>query len=778
MFDIDTPYDLNDREVDSVSDLVSDPEDYVGPSPRVRLNYVKMIYDLEGFELTPDAALASIAMDTSCLILATAGSGKTTLTQLKALLFKLVLPSKFAPGKKMLGKEMMCLVYNKHNVADIVDKHRLFASRLNNAGVRGLEIDEDIVVKTMHSFCDYWRLQYVAKLGMLGFSLLGETDALKMMNRAIAIAYKVMKMPVDAGVSAKNLLSFYNLCKESLKKPQEMEGTDKFCDLGLESWKIETIFERYEVSKKLKKKYDYCELLTRFYGLIRDDQDVLKNIQTYFTTIIADEVQDFTPVMWRILELLTNNGSRLICIGDDDQCIYHFRGASMSDLLAFRNNFNGGKVYTLTHNRRCRAVILNEAAKIIDENKLRFDKNLIGSKDGGCIEFVPYNTVEGQMVSVIDKVKDFSLDDLYDSVICFREQNCSRLLVELLEERKIPYCSLQGALPFSHDVYRHMFSILNALELPYDREVCINLYKVLPCSRNQFFKIYGYDEITHSFSGEESRIHFSQYDYGVLQEISGFSNTLAELVEISTMIKNEPMCKYVRRIFSLFKKYFWNYLKSQRDDSCMDDIFEKRALKFFNQDKLYQSFYDSTSRRITVCRKNCESRTGITVSTFHGLKGLEFKHVFVTFMDNDVFPNFPLIDSRDYSIDVKCELKESEVRLWYVAVTRAIDDLCIYYARSNPSKFVQEYFDREASAAIGGEDENSTVVGGDVLSAMEDFNDFRDFEDLFDDEIIDEEPEVIIESKSELDKPIKKSEKKSADTGFINLYLNRILNSF
>ena len=104
MFNNETPIDIMNWDIDRVCDLVKDPAWYDGPSPRVRLNFIKKIYEVEGYDLTPDAALALINFNTSMLILATAGSGKTTLVQLKALLMKLILNSKFQKGRKIVGK--------------------------------------------------------------------------------------------------------------------------------------------------------------------------------------------------------------------------------------------------------------------------------------------------------------------------------------------------------------------------------------------------------------------------------------------------------------------------------------------------------------------------------------------------------------------------------------------------------------------------------------------------------------------------------------------------
>lgn len=700
MFSNDMPEGILDIPVDDVYKYVEDPPGYSGPSPRVRLNFVKMLYDVLGYDLTPDAALCTVNMNQSALVLATAGSGKTTLMQIKSLLVKLALDSRCRKGCKMLGKEILCLVYNRHNVPDIKNKHAQMTSRLKSANIKGLSIDDDIRVYTMHSFCDMWRKQYVAKLGLVGFNLLTDEQSLVMMKRSIRLAYKMLKLPEDDRLSEKDMLSFYVLCRECCKEPAELQDTDKFNNLDVNLEIVEKCFERYEVSKKTKKGYDYCDMLVKFYELIRTDGKVLHDVQRYYSMIICDEVQDFTPIMWKILKVLVNDGTMLNCIGDEDQSIYYFRGADIHSLLEFRDNFEGGCVLTLMHNRRCRKTILDEAKRIIGQNTLRFAKQIVGTKPGGTVSFIPYNTAEGQVSNLVARLSDMSEDELYDTVVCYRERDCSLLLTEMLEEKKIPFNSLQQSGPFQHELYRHVFSVIEALEMPYDREAALNLYKVLPCTKAQLCGVLGYDPVKKKFTKDNEHKHFAKYDYGRLLNVSGFVDTLQRLVEISGMVKTSPVNLYVGDIFNFMYAYFWNFIKSTHENTSIDELFEDRVHSFFNRDCTYSTLFNDYYYRCRVCSNNNSSGAGVTLSTFHGLKGLEFKHVYVIYMDNDIFPNYPLIESRDYPSDITKELKESETRLWYVAVTRAIEDLTVYYSASNPSFYVQAHLDKKPGTLI------------------------------------------------------------------------------
>ena len=733
LFNNETPIDIMNWDIDRVCDLVKDPAWYDGPSPRVRLNFIKKIYEVEGYDLTPDAALALINFNTSMLILATAGSGKTTLVQLKALLMKLILNSKFQKGRKIVGKEILCLVYNTHNVEDIKQKHATIVNRLKAASVHPLDIDDEVHACTMHSFCEFWRKRFIAKLGLLGFTLISGTESVAMMDRSIRLAFKMLKLPENPKVFGKDVLSFYNLCRETMKSPAELTETDKFRDTNATVEVLEKAFERFEVAKNLKKKYDYCDMLERVCGLLERSPEDLAMVQTYYSVIIADEVQDFTPLMWKLLKLFTNNGTPLVCIGDEDQNIYRFKGADVMELLNFSSEFEDGHVYTLNQNRRCRKAILDEALAVIEENTLRFDKKLIGTKEGGKVEFIPYSSEDGQAINVLERIKKMPESEWYRTAVCFRENAGSMLLAELLEENKIPYYSLQDALPFSHEYYRHVFDILNALEMPFDRQASINLYKVLPCSKSKIFEVMGFNVKTHRFNESEGRKHFTQYNYGSLLNVKGFQDALYKLADLSKRLTTEPLKNYVGDIFEMLDKYFWHFKKEQNANDA-DELFEKRAQKFFSSDLSYSRFFNQYNNRLSVCRRNISSHTGVVLSTFHGLKGLEFENVFVLYMDEDVFPNFHLIESRNYSKDTEINLKESETRLWYVAITRAISNLYVYYSEANPSRYVVDGLERKRGTWIRSKSspESTVVMAG-----------FDDFDGDFDDEsAVDSELEI------------------------------------
>ena len=687
-----TPTDINEMSVDDIINYVGEDGDTHVKSARVRLNLTKMLYKVLGLTLTPDVALAAVAEPKAALVLSTAGGGKTTWAQVKAILEKIMRDSVYHKGKKIRGDAILCLVYNKHNVQDMVNKHRDMVAKLEAYGIKGLDIDDEIHACTLHSFCDGWRREYVAKMDLLGASLLEQDQAESFMRRAIRTACKMKNCEKLANsIDASNALSLYTYYRETMcESISDLVYTDKFADLGIQEDLLEAIFDRYDRSKKLQNKYDFVDMLYKFYCLLRDDEAVRDHVQHFYEYVIADEVQDFTPLMWEILKLMVSNGTPLTCIGDEDQNIYSFRGADIYNTLNFDTMFEGGRIYSLEYNRRCGKRVLDEARKVIEMNTLRFNKVLRNTKDGGTVTYEPYNTLNGQFVNVLKLIKDMSVQDLDDTVICYREIASSTILADMLMSEDMTFNVISGVAPFAHELYRHLFEIFDALEMPYDMANCKTLYKVLPCNKDEWQKAIGFDPAKGKFVKENPRgIHFKDYDYGELMKRKSFIDTIQELAALSAVIDTKPVQDLIQSVFQLLSKYFWNFKKSQNKFADVDDIMQARVLKYFKSPLVYPKFFAEYQRTKSRYNRYTESRSGLTISTFHSLKGLEFKNVIVVCMDDAIFPNFGLIDSKRYDPTITTALKEAEVRLWYVAVTRAKENLHVFYAKDNPSLFVR-----------------------------------------------------------------------------------------
>ena len=732
MFKTETPPDIDKYSVDEVYKLIQDPEGSNLPKPIKRLKIIQILFEILGYDLSPDLALALASEPNAQLIIATAGGGKTTGSQIKVVLEKLWRQSK--RGGKLSGDKVLSLVYNRHNVTQMKEKHAAIVSRIALSGIKGFDVDPNINAATMHSFCDQIRTMFVAKIGMLNYKLLDNNEAIKLMDTVkVSILNKFSIRGSNA--RAEDLITLYNYYRESMIPVEKIDGLDQSVDVPLDTEVVIEIFKLYNTMKKMKKKYDFSDMLNSVYEYLKNNPDDLKQVQKYFDYIVADEVQDFTPIMMSLLQLFVSDGTPLLCIGDEDQGIYNFRGADIYNTLDFESKFNDGKVYSLSQNRRCAANILELAKKVISENDLRFDKQLLGIRPGGLVQYVSYNTVAGENIQVLDQLKKMSTDEMYETIVCYREKNSSIMLAELLENEGVPFNVLSGFTPFSHPLFRDVIAVMDALESPLDRKCILNLYKVLPITREQMQYAAGYNPKTKKFDDVE-QMPFWRLDYGSAYNRAGFGDCMELLKTISIGISKIPMKNYFNTLLSMICKYHWNFIRKSRENlEVYDDYIESKVKTIFDVDYLYKEVYNRFSQRKDICRRNQEGRVGVTLSTFHSLKGLEYKNVIIMDMDDSIFPKFSMLENRDYTEMQKKALKECETRLYYVAVTRAKDNLYIYYNQDNPSRYVALY--KDDSKSTGSTDTSDMNFFNESFGDYDDFEDFEDFEDLPEENLID-----------------------------------------
>lgn len=681
---------LNSKSEKEILDMVHDTDPNLIFNKYQRLNLIKMLYKIFGYNLSPDLLYMLLTENLSQLVLATAGGGKTTNAQVKLVEAKMVKKSRITGGP-LRGDKMLCLVYNKHNVEPMQEKHKELVGKLYASGIQGINIDSEIVTRTMHSFCEEWKNMFLRESGLMNFTVMTEYNATNLMTTTLKGLGR--KHSTEFKESVPNLLKIYALVRESLLDYSEMDKLGQFKDLKLPKEIVIELYEAYDKMKKIRKWYDFTDQLCAVYHLLKEEGKPREFMINYYDYILADEVQDFNPVMMEILKLLSNGTTPLICIGDEDQTIYSFRGADIFNLLKFEEYFTDPKILSLAYNRRCRRNILDASKRIIEHNTLRFNKDIECVKEGGTVEYIPYNTREGQIIKILNTLENMPQSEVEDTVICYRDKLSSLLLTQQLEKRDIPFNVLSGYQVFSHELYKHIDDVMNVIYRPYDRFSLLNLYKILPLTKAEVYKVLGYNESKEEFMSSDPVIRFDEYDWGAHMSKASFINPLSDLIKLTEIVITEPLNKYFKYVYGMFKKYFWNYKKSLNDNEEVDSYFEDVIMKEYMQPIQFKYLEMSLEKRKTICKDWSTHKMGVTVGTYHSLKGDEFKNVIMIDLEDDMFPNYDLIDAQVSDEDSRISTKESEVRLCYVAMTRAIDKLQMYYKESNPSLYVKWLLD-------------------------------------------------------------------------------------
>lgn len=682
---------VNNMSVKEILDLVEDKDPRVHVDKYKRAKIIQLIYQVLGYTLTPEILYMLLVENNEELVVATAGSGKTTNAQIKIIGSKIFRYNN--QGKPLDGKKILCLVYNKQNVKQMEDKQVELVNKLYRGGVKGISIDREVNAKTFHSFCLEWSKQYFAKMGLLGYSFLSDAESTKIMNTIINLLAK-NKGVDERLLNHAKIKTLYNLYRETLTPIEEIDTLKGFIETKCEKEFLTAVFMGYDNNKRLKKKFDYTDMLYRFLELLRKDEEVRVFIQDYYQYIVADEVQDFTPIMIEILYLITQGRTPILAIGDEDQCIYGFRGSNIRTLLDFQDKFPSTVITSLGTNRRCADNILKLSDYIISHNSERFDKEIRSIRPGGKVELIPYSSQDGQVINIVKTLKQMSDAELEDTVVCYRDRKSSTRLTSLLEKNNIAFNVLSGESPFSHELYKHVINVLDALYYTRDVFYHINLYKVLPLTKSDIEGIVGYDSVKKTFKNDD-RKHWGEYSYGKAETNPKFTALLLRLYNISKAMNKLPLKDYFPEVFGYICKYFWNYKKEINKTLELDEYFQQQVIELFNTNLTYEEFLEEYNRRKETCHRNQLSRTGVTVSTFHSLKGLEFKNVFIIDLEDSIFPNYAFMEMQSNDIETLQSEKESEVRLFFVAVTRAIDNLYLYYQENNPSLYVKWIMDKQ-----------------------------------------------------------------------------------
>lgn len=693
---IDTPDNISELSDEEIADLC----DNFGiiPNAKSRVKFIRHFYTMLGYELSNDLLYALADEPKAMLMLAPAGGGKTTTVTAIIDICKMLRRSKYTSNKQFSGDRVLSLVFNAANVPDMVDRHNELTSKINRWNLSSIpELDYWLECRTFHGFCLKWIMEYRMFLGLDRYPNDKKEIIIKaemqnnLLQRAIEnICKKLGMTEIPNGLTPNNLLNVRNLCVETKKTLEDLKDTDKVVDIGIEVEHIQAILDAYDKTKSFSRRLDNTDLLTLFYKLVTTNEDALNRIKGSYDLITADEFQDFTLLLREILYMIVADDTQLICIGDDDQAIYGFRGADNDNALTFKDYFPNAKIHLLQTNRRCPSNVLDLAVNVIGSNKLRFPKKMHAIKDKGEIYFRPYNDRLGQFMNIVKELKTFSSTELRDCVISYREKTPSIIIANLLYEANIPFYVNSGYGPFDYPLLYNVLSVLRALQAFDDKNKLLDLYKVLPITRKELAEALQYDLVKKKFVDETAVISLDKIPFSPTKMNNpSFLKVYKYLIYVAQNMDNIPMKDYGSTIVTLVKKYYYNYVASKSNiDEFVYKFCTERCLKFFDSNFNFRELYAYYQKQRDELFKRQLQKDGVCLSTFHALKGLEFDSVFAVDLSESIFPKFSMIDFRPYDEMTKQELKESETRLFYVVVTRSKRRLYLYYNKYDPSYYI------------------------------------------------------------------------------------------
>lgn len=747
-FKTDMPNNIDDLTPGQVVDWISEnsktySNDTYSPKQVGRLMLEACVPN--GLQLSNSQFLFVSDNSNRILVEACAGAGKTTISQLKLVNEKF---TNNVPGYKILT-----IAYNEHAAKDMERRHSEIVGKIKQADRKHNffgHVTSIIRSMTFHSFMSGMVEEYKQLLDLDKTFITPSHEIEATMLFCIERVYK--KYNIQATVFEKQISSIYEfnqLINEAMLTDDEITNSERFKDCGVSLDHLKEILASFEIAKRTRSQFEFIDQVLYFKKLL-DFPDVLTRLQNMYQVILVDEYQDMSKLMRYILKKLVKEDTKLICIGDGDQAIYGFRGTDSLNCLKFKEDFgNDCRVYTMTENRRCRKEIVSFADYMIRTNYYRLEKNLLGIKDGGDVHNISYNTRAEQYADALEKISAIKNKTSYAA---FRTNESVQIFSRYLLDANIPFKVKLEYEPFRDNFTKNLNDIFYLLSYPNNHDAILStLYKLTPLKKS---------EVASVLKLNAKGMSFFDFTYAGCEKVSGLDIAIERLRGIASSIRmSKPLSEYFKPLYQMFSKYFWDWQKETRGFSPDLEAF---IIDFYNQPRSLQELNEVKSE----LRKRMETYRsmsgGISLLTMHGLKGLEFDIGFIM----DLNGSFPKDESkRDNKTPEEIQLiKEEEMRLLYVSITRSRDTVYTYWDNNNQSefkKFADQYELLKSSSGF---------LIDDFEEGNNNLFDMQEDEEEIDLLLVSAEPELIV-----TEEPVSVAEEFLSDEEESNPVLNSLI---
>ena len=488
----------------------------------------------------------------------------------------------------------------------------------------------------------------------------------------------------DSDKVAKEVLSARGIEDDKIKKQlifhlsnwkngnQTLEDYISMHESEFDICKIGLYMTDYQNFLKKNNALDFDDLISKTIELFDKFPDVLSYYANRFKYILVDEFQDTNLKQYELVKMLASVHKNLFVVGDEDQCIYSWRGANLENLFKLKNDFPDIKVYKLERNYRSTKEIIEVANRVIKNNSSRFDKNMWTDKDGGK-KPVLYNAYDERdealfVAKTIEKLKSEGYE-YNDIAVLMRINALSRSFEEAFLSYNIPHRIFGGFKFYERVEIKNVISYLRLFVNPKDD---ISFARIINFPKRGIgdgtiakLKALNDDKslLENCLSSElEASVLYKKFE----PFIQAYKN--------SAMHINENLSQFIKEVIKNFK-IRENYNPNDEDDfnrllNIEQLVASASDFEALNEKATLSEFLES----ITLSSDNDEIGSGgaVTIATVHGVKGLEFKVVFIVGLEEGIFPISRAFNS-------KAELEE-ERRLMYVALTRAEEQLYLTFA--------------------------------------------------------------------------------------------------
>lgn len=618
------------------------------------------------------------------MVLAGAGSGKT----------------------RTLVTRISYLLAEKH-----VSPYRILALTFSNKAAREMrervasEVNEDLgslQITTFHAFCSRVLRQESQYLGLSkNFTIYDTSESKSVVKTLLG----------RRGISTKELSPFEILYfVDHLKNNGYYPGRSEDDFVPDKDDSFFEYYEEYERELHRANAVDFGGLITGVLQLFEKYPEVLNRYQERYQYILVDEYQDTNRAQFDLLKLISAGNSNICVVGDEDQSIYSWRGADINNILDFEKTYPDAKILKLEQNYRSSKNIIEAASHVISRNSLRKGKEMwTQNPEGESIQIIECHNDKKEGEFIAQKIIDLNRKEnaeYRDIAVFYRTNSQSRLLEDYLRKMNIPYRVVGGVKFYERKEIKDLLAYLRVVVNEKDSLALSRIINVptrgIGATSLRKLESEAVKQGSSLFETCENIVdNPTEYKHLKLSaKVKSSLNGLVTLIQEVRALGNDGVAPSVLYEKMLHESGYWDNLKASKDYESMARLENLEELG--NAIKQYEESEQKPEllgflETITLDQASEEDRElpqgEVALMTVHGAKGLEFNYVFLAGAEENVFPSYR-------SLEMGQQSEEEERRLFYVAMTRAMQRLYICFAQgrmlfgqlkfNGPSRFIHE----------------------------------------------------------------------------------------
>lgn len=598
---------------------------------------------------------AVVKTEGPCLVIAGAGSGKT----------------------KVLTHKIAYLMQEK-NVAPWNILAITFTNKAANEMKQRIEnivgdAVKDMWMGTFHSICVRILRRYIDRVGFDSSFIIFDTSDQKTLVKEC-----LKELDIDDKLfSDRSVLSEISNAKNEMLEPLDYQ---KRANGDFRKEKIATIYNLYQQRLKENNAIDFDDIINFTIRILMENPDVLDYYSDKFKYILVDEYQDTNKAQFTLVSMLAAKYGNITVVGDNDQGIYSFRGADISNILNFEKDFPGTEIIKLEQNYRCTGNVLKVANAVIKNNTVKYEKKLWTENDAGELPEVYLSDNEYDEASfIVEKINHLRTNEYFkysDFAVLYRMNTQSRAIEDILRREDIPY-KIVGGLKFYER--KEIKDIIGYLRLINNTKDNLSLRRIINEPKRGIGKtsLDNIQRIAEEKGLSMYDIIKNAQDYELMRV---YSNSREFVDTIEDLIARKDQMSVTELVKEILNKT--GYVKALENENTIEaenriaNLEEFLTVTMEFEEEFAENNLDEFLAGITLSSDLDgmeEAEDSVTLMTLHSAKGLEFPAVFLVGMEEGIFPGYK-------SIGEEKELEE-ERRLCYVGITRAKQFLFMTCAR-------------------------------------------------------------------------------------------------